>query len=72
MEKIEMTYEEAVKRIENIVSQLESGLLPMQEAIKLFEEGQTLVKQCFSALDTAKGKLTTIKEELGKLVEETD
>lgn len=68
MEKL--SYEDAVKKLEDIVSKLESGTLPMQDAVKLFDEGQVLIKQCFTELDTAKGKLTIIKEELGKLVEE--
>lgn len=64
------TYEQASKELEEIVAKLENGNLPMNEAVKLFERGQELVKFCFGELDSAKGKLTVIKEELGKLIEE--
>lgn len=64
------TYEQASKELEEIVIKLENGNLPMNEAVKLFERGQELVKFCFGELDSAKGKLTVIKEELGKLIEE--
>ncbi len=65
-----LTYEQASKELEEIVAKLENGNLPMAEAVKAFERGQELVKFCFGELDTAKGKLTIIKEELGKLIEE--
>ena len=68
MEKL--NYEEASKELEEIVSKLESGLLSMSEAVKLFERGQELVKFCASELETAKGKLTIIKENLNTLIEE--
>ena len=65
-----LSYEQANKELEEIVAKLENGNLPMNEAVKLFERGQELIKLCFTQLDTAKGKLTVIKEELGKLIEE--
>ncbi len=68
MEKI--SYEEASKELEEIVAKLESGLLPMSEAVKLFERGQDLVKVCATELESAKGKLTIIKENLNTLIEE--
>lgn len=64
------SYEEIVKELESIVAKLESGQTPMEEAIKLFERGQVLVKESFKQLEEAKGKLTIIKEELNKLIEE--
>ena len=35
----EMTYEEASRKLEEIIEKLESGTLSMSEAVKLFEEG---------------------------------
>lgn len=64
-----MTYEEATKELESIISKLENGNLPMSEAIKLFEKGEQLSKVCFKELNVAKGKLSIVKEELGKLIE---
>ncbi len=66
----ELTFERANFELEGIVAKLESGTLSMEEALKAFERGQELIKFCFSSLDKAKGKLTEIKESLGKLTEE--
>lgn len=67
--EIKMTYEEASKELNKIVEQLESGELSMTKAMELFEKGQELIKICYFNLDKAKGKLTEIKENLGKLEE---
>lgn len=66
----EITYEEASRKLEKIIEKLESGTLSMSEAVKLFEEGKNLTKICYEHLEKAKGKLTEVKEVLGKLVEE--
>lgn len=66
----ELTYEQASKELEQIIANLEEGKVTMTEAIKLFERGEELSKICYNHLDNAKGKLTEIKETLGKLIEE--
>lgn len=38
-----MTFEEAAARLEEIVGQMESGETPLEESLKLFEEGSALV-----------------------------
>ncbi len=67
MEKI--SYEEATKELNSIINKIEKENIPMSEALKLFERGQELIKICYTELDRAKGKLTEIKENLGKLEE---
>ena len=67
--EIKMSYEETLKELNKIVDQLESGDLPMSKAMEMFERGQELIKNCYSDLDKAKGKLTQVKENLGKLEE---
>ena len=64
-----LTYEEAFKQLNKIVEQLESGDIPMSKALEMFELGQDLIKICYSNLDNAKGKLSEVKENLGKLEE---
>ncbi len=64
-----MSYEEASKKLEEIIEKLENGNLPMSEAVTLFEEGEHLAKECYQHLNKAKGKLTIIKDELDKLTE---
>lgn len=56
------TYEEAVKRLEEIVKKLESGSAPLDESIALFSEGAELVKTCTAILDEAEQKVKILTE----------
>ena len=56
----QLSFEEAMARLEAIVSQLEKGDLPLEEALTLFEEGAGLMKQCSQALDTAEQKVAKL------------
>ncbi len=42
----DMTYEEAVKRLEEIVSRLEDGEIPLEESLNAFQEGIALSRYC--------------------------
>ena len=53
----ELTYEEALAELEQIVSALEDEQNPLEEAMKLFERGQALVKKCGAALESAQLKV---------------
>lgn len=53
----ELTYEEAVAELASIVETLESDQNPLEEAMKLFERGQALVKKCGAALESAQLKI---------------
>lgn len=55
-----MTYEQAVAQLEEIVKQMESGALPLDESIKLFEEGTKLSAYCAKCLDEAEQKITLL------------
>ena len=50
-------YEEAMKKLEVIVGQLEGGELPLDDSLKLFEEGTQLVNMCNTYLETAQQKV---------------
>ena len=56
----ELTYEQAYKRLEEIVEKLENGSVPLEESMKLFEEGTKLVNFCNSKLNTAEQKFTQL------------
>ena len=59
-------FEDALGRLEKIVEQLEQGDTPLDEAIKLFEEGMQLARQCSKQLDDAEKKLhALVKTESG-------
>ena len=67
MKKI--SYEDATNELNTIINKIENENVSIDEAIKLFERGQELIKICYNELDKAKGKLTEIRENLGKLEE---
>lgn len=47
------TFEASVKRLDAIVAKLESGDVPLEQALKLFQEGTGLVRSCSKLLDEA-------------------
>lgn len=49
----ELSYEEALAELEQIVEMLEGEQNPLEEAMKLFERGQALVGQCGALLESA-------------------
>jgi exodeoxyribonuclease VII small subunit len=51
------TFEESLKKLETIVAQLERGDLPLEDSIKIFEEGMRLSAECKQELDAAEGKV---------------
>ena len=55
-----LDFEQAMARWEEIVTALERGDAPLEEALSLFEEGAALMKQCSSALDKAEQKVSKL------------
>ncbi|MBP7055662.1 MAG: exodeoxyribonuclease VII small subunit [Candidatus Omnitrophica bacterium] len=53
----EMKFEEAIKKLEKIVQELEDGDLPLDESLERYEEGIRLSKVCAKKLETAKKKV---------------
>jgi exodeoxyribonuclease VII small subunit len=53
----QQTFEAALQRLEEIVNMLESGEIPLDESIKIFEEGGLLVKFCLAQLEDAEKKV---------------
>ncbi|HWG22126.1 MAG TPA: exodeoxyribonuclease VII small subunit [Terracidiphilus sp.] len=51
------TFEDSLKKLEMIVDQLEKGELPLEDSLKLFEEGVGLSAVCKQELDAAEGKV---------------
>jgi exodeoxyribonuclease VII small subunit len=51
------TFEESLKQLETIVAQLEGGDLPLEDSLKMFEEGMRLSAECKQELDAAEGKV---------------
>lgn len=53
----EIKFEEALKKLEKIVEELENGELSLDEALKKYQEGLELSRQCSQRLDSAKKKI---------------
>jgi exodeoxyribonuclease VII small subunit len=58
-------FEKSLERLENIVDEMESGDLPLEQMIKHFEEGSKLVALCSQ-------KLTDVEQKIEKLVKKGD
>lgn len=56
----ELTYEQAYKRLEEIVEKLENGSVPLEESMKLFEEGTKLANFCNTKLNATEQKFTQL------------
>jgi len=64
------TFEQSLKQLEQIVSQLETGDLPLEKAIKTFEEGIQLSRQCSEMLDATEKKISILlKDQQGNIQE---
>lgn len=69
--KEEKTFEDSLNELEDIATKLESGNLNLDEAIKEFEKGIKLSKECSQKLDEAEKKINILVQgENGELVEE--
>ena len=56
-----LSFEAALKRLEEIVRKLESGEAALDDAIKLYEEGDRLKQQCEARLKAAQAKIEQIQ-----------
>jgi len=54
------TFEQSMKQLERIVQELEDGDLPLEKAIKKFEEGIKLTKLCSEKLDETEKKISVL------------
>lgn len=54
------TFEENMTQLEKIVEELEAGNLPLEKALKRFEEGMNLSKACFEKLDETEKKISLL------------
>ena len=60
-------FEESLQRLEKIVDELEKGSVPLEQALKLFEEGVRLSNTCRKELEEAEGKVEILLKQNGKL-----
>ena len=53
----DIKFEDALLRLEQIVDRLEAGNLPLEESLKVFEEGVGLARRCARYLDDAEKRI---------------
>jgi exodeoxyribonuclease VII small subunit len=68
MKKSDVTFEEAIKRLEAIVGELEAGELTLEQSLSKYEEGVSMAKACRVRLDDAETKLKELLDN-GNLVD---
>ena len=67
----DMTFEEAISRLEEIVNMLESNTLSLEKSLELFQQGIALVNLCNTKLKEAEGTVKILlKDRDGQLKEE--
>ena len=60
MNENKITFEQSMQRLEQIVRTMERGDAPLEESLKLFQEGTDLVRSCGKLLEEAKMQVTKI------------
>ncbi|MDP7636572.1 MAG: exodeoxyribonuclease VII small subunit [Phycisphaerae bacterium] len=64
-----ITFEQALERLEEIVSQIEEGKVPLEESIEKYAEGIKLIGQCRGILDKAEKKIQLLTKGQGQTLE---
>ncbi|MBC2834956.1 exodeoxyribonuclease VII small subunit [Paragemmobacter straminiformis] len=64
----EMTFEEAMAALEQVVNQLERGDVALEQSIALYEKGAALKKYCADKLAAAEAKVEMIRAQEGRAV----
>lgn len=61
----DLKFEDCLTRLEQIVSALEAGNLPLEESLKVFEEGIGLARHCARYLDDAERRIEMLVKDEG-------
>jgi exodeoxyribonuclease VII small subunit len=57
------TFEDAYRELQRVIAQLDDGGLALEDAVRLFERGQELVKRCQRIVDDAELRVTRLAAE---------
>ena len=64
----DIKFEDALQRLEEIVDRLETGELPLEDSLKVFEEGVALARRCSKYLEEAEKRIELLtRDESGTL-----
>jgi exodeoxyribonuclease VII small subunit len=62
-----LDFEQALRELESVVERLERGDLPLEEALRVFERGVDLTRQCQGALKSAQQRVDALMKRNGEL-----
>lgn len=65
----ELTFEDAMEQLEDVVEMLEQGDVPLEKAISMFQEGMILSKLCHEKLTAVEKQMEQILTEDGEIKE---
>lgn len=69
-QRLDLSFEEAIKELESIVSALEDGDVPLEKSLELFKRGISLTSYCNAKLTEAQGVVRILyKDRAGELQE---
>lgn len=68
-QELDLPFEAAIQRLEEVVRRLEEGDVPLEEAIQYYQEGVRLSRLCGQKLDAIEAQVTQIVEENAKIIE---
>jgi exodeoxyribonuclease VII small subunit len=68
----DINFEEALKKLEDIVSKMEHGSVPLDKALSMYEEGIEISQLCLKELDKAELKLKKLTKKLDNSFEVED
>ena len=66
----EMSFEETMQKLQEIVQELEKGTLNLEDSVNKFEEGMKLSKKCNDFLESAEKKITILINNGSEMAEE--
>ena len=64
----DIKFEDALQRLEEIVDRLETGELPLEDSLKVFEEGVALARRCSKYLEEAEKRIELLTKDEGGLL----
>ena len=62
----EIKFDQALKRLEKLVEEMEEGEVPLEESLKKYEEGVRLARLCLEKLNQAEKKIEILKKPAGE------
>jgi exodeoxyribonuclease VII small subunit len=62
-EQLDLSFEQAIKELTNIVGKIEQGQIPLQDSLAQYERGMALIKHCRGILQKAEKRIEKISEQ---------